>query len=168
MNSKKGLDSSIRVYDGLHDGMKERSSMILNARCVQILNMLLSSSTHVTTDKLAQSMQVSKRTVYYDMQKINDWLRSQGFSPLKHVRDLGFYLDDQAKKKISAALQTMQPIRHYEYSSDERKAWIGLLLFVRSGPIFLHDLLEKLQVSRSTLLNDVKKLNRNGSCFNWN
>lgn len=139
--------------------------MILNARCVQILNMLLSSSTHVTTDKLAQSMQVSKRTVYYDMQKINDWLRSQGFSPLKHVRDLGFYLDDQAKKKISAALQTMQPIRHYEYSSDERKAWIGLLIFIRSGPIFLHDLLEKLQVSRSTLLNDVKKLKSEWQLF---
>ncbi|WP_143415733.1 BglG family transcription antiterminator [Geobacillus sp. E263] len=132
--------------------------MILNARCVQILNMLLSSSTHVTADKLAQSLQVSKRTVYYDIQKINDWLRSQGFSPLKNVRDLGFYLDDQIKKQMTKKLQTLQPIRHYEYSSEERKAWIGLLIFSRNHSIFLRDFLEKLRVSRSTLLNDIKEL----------
>jgi mannitol operon transcriptional antiterminator len=132
--------------------------MILDARCVRILNMLLSSSTHVTVDKLAQALQISRRTVYYDIQKINDWLQSQGFSQLKHVRAIGFYLDDQAKKQITKTLQTLQPIRHYEYSSEERKAWIGLLIFIRNHSIFLRDFLEKLQVSRSTLLNDIKEL----------
>lgn len=132
--------------------------MILDARSVQILNMLLSSSAHVTVDKLAQSLQVSKRTVYYDIQKINDWLQSQGFSQLKHVRALGFYLDDSFRKQIAKHLQILQPIRQYEYSIEERKAWLGLLIFSRNRPVFLRDFLEKLQVSRSTLLNDMKEL----------
>ncbi len=145
--------------------VKERSNMILDARCVQILNMLLSSSTHVTADKLAQSLQISKRTVYYDIQKINDWLQCQGFLKLKHVRTIGFYVDDQAKKKIAQKLQTLQPIRHYEYSSEERKAWIGLLIFSRNHAIFLRDFLERLQVSRSTLLNDIKELKAEWQSF---
>lgn len=139
--------------------------MILDARCVRIFNMLLSSSTHVTADKLAQSLQISRRTVYYDIQKINDWLQSQGFSQLKNVRTMGFYLDDQVKKQIAKKLQALRPIRHYEYSSEERKAWIGLLILIRNRSIFLRDLLEKLQVSRSTLLNDIKELKSEWQLF---
>ncbi|MED0685379.1 BglG family transcription antiterminator [Anoxybacillus ayderensis] len=132
--------------------------MILDARSVQLLNTLLRSSGYVTIDALAQSLQVSKRTVYYDIQKINDWLISQGLFELKHVRTLGFYVDDSLKKQVVKQLQTLQPIRHYDYSPEERKAWIGLLLLSRSRPLFLRDFLEKLPVSRSTLLNDVKEL----------
>lgn len=132
--------------------------MILDARSVQLLNMLLRSSGYVSIDALAQSLQVSKRTVYYDIQKINDWLTSQGLFELKHVRTLGFYVEDSLKKQVVQQLQTLQPIRHYDYSSEERKAWIGLLLLSRSRPLFLRDFLEKLPVSRSTLLNDVKEL----------
>lgn len=139
--------------------------MILDARCVRIFNMLLSSSTHVTADKLAQSLQISRRTVYYDIQKINDWLQSQGFSQLKNVRTMGFYLDDQVKKQIAKKLQALRPIQHYEYSSEERKAWIGLLILIRNRSIFLRDLLEKLQVSRSTLLNDIKELKSEWQSF---
>lgn len=139
--------------------------MILDARCVRIFNILLSSSTHVTADKLAQSLQISRRTVYYDIQKINDWLQSQGFSQLKNVRTMGFYLDDQVKKQIAKKLQALRPIRHYEYSSEERKAWIGLLILIRNRSIFLRDLLEKLQVSRSTLLNDIKELKSEWQSF---
>ncbi|EMT45807.1 BglG family transcription antiterminator [Anoxybacillus flavithermus] len=131
--------------------------MILDARSVQLLNTLLHSSGYVTIDALAQSLQVSKRTVYYDIQKINDWLTSQGLFELKHVRTLGFYIDDSSKEQVAKQLQALHPIRHYDYSSEERKAWIGILLLSRSRSLFLRDFLERLPISRSTLLNDIKE-----------
>jgi hypothetical protein len=48
--------------------------LYINARCKQILNFLLTQTKYITTEQIGAEMKVSKRTVYYDICKINLWL----------------------------------------------------------------------------------------------
>ncbi|MBB6284092.1 BglG family transcription antiterminator [Geobacillus subterraneus] len=139
--------------------------MILNARCIQLVKLLLRSSLYLNADKLAQSLNVSKRTIYYDIQKTNEWLRHEGMKPIQYARGLGFRLDDEVKQEIATKWNALQPARHYTYQPWERKAWIGLWILTRVHPLYLCDFLEKLQVSRSTLLNDIKELKEDWRSF---
>ncbi|AWO75791.1 PRD domain-containing protein [Geobacillus thermoleovorans] len=139
--------------------------MMLNARCIQLMKLLLRSSLYLTADKLAQSLNVSKRTIYYDIQKTNEWLHHEGLKPIQYARGLGFRLDDEVKQEITTKWNTLQPARHYTYQSWERKAWIGLWILTRVHPLYLSDFLEKLHVSRSTLLNDIKELKEDWQSF---
>jgi mannitol operon transcriptional antiterminator len=138
--------------------MKERSIMILDARCLRIMNLLINSSIQLKPENLAQSLQISKRTIYYDIKKINEWLESQGVPTIKNMRTLGFYVDEETKRKITRKLHLIKYICNYEYSFEERKSWVGLSILSRSKTIFLNDFIKKFQVSRSTLLNDIKEL----------
>lgn len=54
---------------------------------------------------------------------------------------------------------------HYEFSKKERIAWSAIFILTRETSIFLQDLLDKLIVSRSTLLNDIKELKEQLSHF---
>ena len=47
--------------------------LYINARCRQILNVLLSHADYVSVNAIAKALQVSRRTVYYDIDKINLW-----------------------------------------------------------------------------------------------
>lgn len=132
--------------------------MILDHRCIAILNKVVLSSSHVSSAELMEELNVSKRTIYYDVEKINDWLMISGLETMEYVRSAGFYLKNTLKAKIREKLQQLDRQRHYEFSPQERIAWIAILVLTREKGIFLHDLLEKLNVSRSTLLADIKQL----------
>jgi mannitol operon transcriptional antiterminator len=132
--------------------------MTLDYRSCRLLNMLLHATSYVSAEVLMESLQVSKRTVYYDIQKVNNWLEDHGFPPIQYVRNAGFYLETDIKRDIEEKLQTLDLNRHYEYSPTERKAWSILLFLISDQPVFLQDLCEKLQVSRSTMLNDLSQL----------
>lgn len=46
----------------------------LDSRSQSILNTLLNSHDYITVNQLAQLLNVSRRSIYYDLCKINDWL----------------------------------------------------------------------------------------------
>lgn len=104
-----------------------------------------------------EQLKVSRRTVYYDMDKVNDWLADNGLEPVEYVRGAGFRLPEASRAGLP---QQAQRIRPYEYalSPKERKAWMAIVLFTRPDAIFAHDLAEFLQVSRATVLQDMKLL----------
>ncbi|MBS7683811.1 HTH domain-containing protein, partial [Vibrio cholerae] len=64
-----------------------------------------------------EKLNVSRRTIYYDIEKINDWLDSLGIDKVEKVRSAGFILPDKVKKLIPTNIQKLQAW-HYEYSQD--------------------------------------------------
>ncbi|MCT2194396.1 hypothetical protein U9M73_16395 [Paenibacillus phoenicis] len=52
---------------------------------------------------------VSKRTIYYDMDKINHWLRQGGLAPVQYVRSRGFLLPESSRSQLPSMAQSMQP-----------------------------------------------------------
>ena len=54
--------------------------MILDTRSINILQQIIQAEGYVPINQLIDVIQVSKRTLYYDIKKIDDWLQEEGFS----------------------------------------------------------------------------------------
>ncbi|WHY61557.1 BglG family transcription antiterminator [Cytobacillus firmus] len=139
--------------------------MILDQRCMTILTKMVHAPSHVSPQELMEELQISKRTVYYDVDKINSWLKDQGLDELKYVRAAGFFLDEEEKQQIKQRLHSFDKAAGYEFSRKERMAWTAILILTREKTIYLQDLMDKLGVSRSTLLADIKELKKQLSQF---
>ncbi|MBY6052595.1 BglG family transcription antiterminator [Cytobacillus firmus] len=139
--------------------------MILDQRCMTILTKMVHAPTHVSPQELMEELQISKRTVYYDIDKINSWLKDQGLDELQYVRAAGFFLDEEEKQQIKQRLHSFDKAGSYEFSRKERMAWTAILILTREKTIYLQDLMDKLGVSRSTLLADIKELKKQLSQF---
>ncbi|MGM0777876.1 MAG: BglG family transcription antiterminator [Bacillota bacterium] len=139
--------------------------MILDQRCMTILTKMVHAPSHVSPQELMEELQISKRTVYYDIDKINSWLKDQGLDELQYVRTAGFFLDEEEKQQIKQRLHSFDKAGSYEFSRKERMAWTAILILTREKTIYLQDLMDKLGVSRSTLLADIKELKKQLSQF---
>jgi mannitol operon transcriptional antiterminator len=131
--------------------------MALDQRSCSILNHLVHADGYVTIPFLTETFRVSRRTIYYDLDKIDDWLKERGYSPLKKIRNAGVYLEEKEKRKIQEDIKTLNE-RDYEYTTKERQAWIILHLMTTDRPVFIDDLAQLFRVSRNTIIEDIKIL----------
>ncbi|WP_251548895.1 BglG family transcription antiterminator [Neobacillus muris] len=131
--------------------------MSLDQRSTAILSHMVKAQTYVSVRELTEKFHISRRTIYYDIEKINDWLKDNQLPMVKNVRSAGFILEDEARKHVPEKLGEL-PSWHYEYSAKERKAWLAIYLIARETPLFLENLMEKLRVSRNTTIEDLKAL----------
>ncbi|WP_330949225.1 BglG family transcription antiterminator [Virgibacillus sp. MG-45] len=129
----------------------------MDRRSMAVLNQLVQSDSYITIQELAAKFNVSRRTIYNDLEKINDWLKEIDLPGVRQIREKGIYLDQNVKENISSKL-TISDNSYYEFSHDERKAWIYIYVSIAETPYFLDDLKELFQVSRNTVLDDIKKL----------
>ena len=53
-------------------GSVQMQQVYMNARCREILRMLLESDTWLTQQQIADALQVTKRSIYYDLCRINE------------------------------------------------------------------------------------------------
>lgn len=133
--------------------------MALDQRSSAILAYLSESQSYVSTQEIMEKFKISKRTAYYDIEKINGWLEENKLPRVEHVRSAGFHLKKETAKEIPERLHNM-PKWHYEYSPKERKAWLALYLMAKSQPLYLENLMEKVRVSRNTVIEDLKDLKK--------
>jgi mannitol operon transcriptional antiterminator len=131
--------------------------MSLDQRSTAILSHLVKAQTFVSIEEITEKFHISRRTIYYDIGKINDWLIENHLPIVKHVRSTGFILEEEAIIQIPKKLGTLKTWQ-YEYSTKERKAWLAIYLMARDIPLFLEDLMEKIRVSRNTTIEDLKGL----------
>ncbi|PLR75956.1 PTS sugar transporter [Bacillus sp. V3-13] len=131
--------------------------MSLDQRSTLILSHLVNAQSYVPLKEIMEKFNISRRTIYYDMDKINGWLKENQLPVIKHTRSAGFNMDETAKKQIPQKIKNVQTW-HYEYSAKERKAWLALYLMGFNTPIYIDDLMERLRVSRNTIIEDLKVL----------
>ncbi|GGE53341.1 hypothetical protein GCM10011391_35310 [Pullulanibacillus camelliae] len=131
--------------------------MSLDQRSTAILSYLIKAGTYVKAEELVEKFNISRRTVYYDIRKINDWLKENDIYPIQNVRSAGFLLEKRAAREVPNKLETLSTW-HYDYSVKERKAWLAIYLMARDRPLYLEHLTEKIRVSRNTTLEDLKGL----------
>lgn len=56
------------------------SLLYMSARSKSLLNVLLTQSDYISLHNLAKALNVSRRTIYYDISKVNLWLEQAGIS----------------------------------------------------------------------------------------
>ncbi|MBT9248693.1 BglG family transcription antiterminator [Bacillus halotolerans] len=131
--------------------------MPLDQRRSAILHQVLNTTSYVTCGELTEQLKISRRTLYYDIEKINGWLKETGLTPIKRRRSAGFYLEDQTKKMLTSEIKTLT-ISSYEYSPSERQARVILRILTRNRRLLLQNFIDENHVSRNTAIQDMKHI----------
>ncbi|WP_258394518.1 BglG family transcription antiterminator [Paenibacillus sp. MDMC362] len=126
----------------------------MDERSTRILTLLHEAADYVSLEELMQKVGISRRTVYYDMEKINDYLKAVQLPPVKYVRTVGYYLPDESRSGLPQSTGKPQ-MQQYYLSPRERMAWMSLYLLSAEAPLFVHHFTDLLQVSRGTVLKDL-------------
>lgn len=128
----------------------------LDKSSMEILKHLMYSSGWIKAAQLAEECSMSKRSVYYGIGKINDWLKAHGIDPLHQDRSRGIRISPQQTEQVSELLGEKK--RDDFLSPDERqKALICLLVISRSRALYIDDFSTLTGVSRNTVINDLKE-----------
>lgn len=132
---------------------------ILNIRYVEILNLLINSGADLNVEDLANRFGVSKRMIRYDIDEINRYLRENQITEIdkKPNSSLKFILSKEEKEKVEKLINTIN-IKSYIFSTEER---VGILLYelLNSNKEYTYsEFQEKLSISKTTLVNDIKKV----------
>ena len=128
----------------------------LDARCTDILKMVVYAGDYVSVSEITEQLGISRRSAYYDIEKINDWLRDNGLPELERDRRKGIRAGLEEAAQIQELLfrEADHPRRTFSPIERERLAICLLILYER--PVYVETLMHLCDVSRNTTVNDLK------------
>ena len=128
----------------------------MSARSKSLLSVLLTQSDYMSLNDLAKTLDVSRRTVYYDISKINIWLEQEGLPALEIVRQKGMFVPYREREKIWACLETDDEKQVYIFSPMERCKGMICYIIYSEEPVYIEQLAECFEISRNTVFHDLK------------
>ncbi|WP_031313971.1 BglG family transcription antiterminator [Caldanaerobacter subterraneus] len=131
----------------------------LNDRSKQILMKLINSNEPIKISELAKLFNVSSRTIRYDLDAIDEFLKYNNLPQLIRKPNVGVKFSEllEHRNKALSFLDTLSPY-YYNLSQKERVNVILSELIQQRDYITINTLAEKLMVSRSTVISDLKKV----------
>ncbi len=143
----------------------------LDTRCKTILELLISREDYISIQEIGKILNISKRSVYYDLNKINDWLNMQRITEIQVERNKGIYLTSITRQKIRGLINNVSPSSYYTLSPRERTRLMICSLLGSAKPLFIEQLCLICDISRNTAFNDLKdvrqKMERYGLQLNF-
>lgn len=116
---------------------------------------MLQSSDYLKVEDIAHQMNLSRRSIYYDIYHINDWLTFYRLPELSVVRRKGILLDETVKKKITEILDDNTIVDDYVFSPTERIGIIICSILYCEEPVYVEQLMSYCNVSRNTIFSDL-------------
>lgn len=178
MVSKRDLQDYLARYQDLQDqwvnrvkGEKEdiandrvkvidMQPIFLNARCKEIIRMLMNDNSFLPQQQIADELQISKRSLYYDICRINEWLDCHRVPAVEVVRGKGLQISPATRQFILDYSDHFQKEDNYILSPTERVSLI-LCILVALHPVENIDILVRYcMVSRNTIFNDLRILTK--------
>ena len=125
----------------------------------------MNSDYNLNISDIQKLLGVSQRSAYYSISKINDFLEMQGLPKLVNKRHEGILIDSLIKDKlrdtVSDSLSEM-----YVCTSQERIVLEILILISKKDYININYLEELFDVSRNTIVNDIKEIRKMLKVYN--
>lgn len=134
--------------------------MLLDSRSKDILHFILTQYEYVSLGALMKEFDISRRTTYYAIQKVNAWLSENGIAELEIERNKGIFLTNIQKHAIQTKLQEEKHMSEYVFSPLERIYIMICLMIVIDERITLEYLMNYFLVSRNTIISDLKKITK--------
>jgi transcriptional antiterminator/mannitol/fructose-specific phosphotransferase system IIA component (Ntr-type) len=129
---------------------------MLKTRENEILKKLIKSDSPLVIKELARQLEVSPRTIRYDLDNIESWLNENGFK-LQRKQGVGIYLKNPAREKIKDMLDMKIDYKR-AYTPKERQQLILKELLKRDEPVIIKEFEINLDVSEGTIINDLNKV----------
>ncbi|NLN41777.1 MAG: BglG family transcription antiterminator [Clostridiales bacterium] len=133
----------------------------MDQRCAQLLNQIMSACSPVKISELADAFNISSRTIRYDLDKIDDFLKDNGLPQLMRKPGSGIEYSPSYYQRLKI-LGLLESIGSYNYvlTPEERKKLILTELFQAKDFITIEDISNLLSVSRGTVVNDLKEVRK--------
>ncbi|WP_082395193.1 HTH domain-containing protein [Lacticaseibacillus saniviri] len=140
--------------------------MQLTIRQKEIVKQLLNSSTPIITQTLADNEHVSVRTIKYDLKRIREWLgyRSNELISRPHA-GIWFQIDANEAQRLRQEVDTVAQIDDGYLRPSDRMQLLLLILLQEPGYITIQQLQTRINVSHTTLKNDLRKIGQYLSQF---
>lgn len=130
--------------------------MELEVRMQELLYTLLSSDEYIGIPEIASKQGVSKRSVYYDLDKINVFLAMHKTEKIQIERSKGILLTNRKKQEIQELLKNTATSKSVYLSPEERMKQIVCRIVSSHHSLFIEAFMEDCQVSRNTIISDLK------------
>lgn len=129
----------------------------LDSRSQSILNELLKTdeNNYISITQLSKLLNVSKRSIYYDLCKINDWITTFKLPEINVERSKGLFLDQLQKEKLLSLNQDTVSSTYYQFLPLERINVIICALLGSNHVINVDQLINLCYVSRNTIIADM-------------
>jgi transcriptional antiterminator/mannitol/fructose-specific phosphotransferase system IIA component (Ntr-type) len=128
----------------------------VNSRCKEILKLLLAADDYIPLQRIAIEAKVSRRSIYYDLCKLNDWLSFYNIPELEVERRKGILIPQEMKKKIESIIANESKEDSYIFSPSERVKIIICYIIHLGNPVYIEQFSDYCQVSRNTIFNDLR------------
>lgn len=130
----------------------------LDRRCQEILKRILYAGGYIKIQDIADEMQISRRSAYYDLNKINEWLESQNVAVLVQERGKGIFANNEQVRRIQEILTSNYQEDYHVFTPDERNRIEICSITIRKHPLYIEHFMELCEVSRNTIINDLKNV----------
>ena len=141
----------------------------MNARQIFLLEFLLKQHEYLSANQLAEKYGVSTKTVYQDIDKLNDFFdEGELKSRIVKVPRKGIKLsaDEERMKIHSLLLVNKHESGVQDFSPEYRESELIKRLFINQEDLDIYDFAEEMYVTESTVHRDIDKLEKNLGQFN--
>ncbi|PEQ95213.1 PTS fructose transporter subunit IIA [Bacillus sp. AFS006103] len=135
--------------------------MIIEKRPALLMNFLVRKK-NTSMNQIMDYTQLSKRQISYDLEKVNHWLKVNNLTPIPFKGNQYIEIPEDVIEYFQKQQQNNLD-RDFNLTEEERLIFIYLYLFIRQEPISSVHLTQLLQVSKNTVISDVKKANEMNS-----
>lgn len=131
----------------------------MNKRSREILSQLITKTEYsqtISIQDLAEMFKVSSRTIRYDIEQINDYLKENHLQPL----NLGKQGVINTQADITKARESLSEESFYSFklSREERVCFSAVMMICSDDYITLSEIADQLFVSRSTIIQDLEHI----------
>ena len=131
----------------------------MNKRSREILSQLITKTEYsqtISIQDLAEMFKVSSRTIRYDIEQINDYLKENHLQPL----NLGKQGVINTQADITKARESLSEECFYSFklSREERVCFSAVMMICSDDYITLSEIADQLFVSRSTIIQDLEHI----------
>ncbi|PRR80945.1 BglG family transcription antiterminator [Clostridium vincentii] len=145
--------------------------MFIQKRLLILFELLNKDESRISCKTLSKMTSVSERTIRGDITSLNSILKSHG-ATIKIKRNEGYYIDildlNSYQQYLAENTQEIMEDNEIPNSPIERNKYILRYLLYNNDYLKLEDLADKLFVSKTTILNDIKKIKSILSKYNLN
>jgi len=137
-------------------------AIFLNSLCLAVLQVIIDSNGSITIDDISKMLNISKRSVYYSLNTINETLKKNNMEEITSIRNKGITITSASKEKLRIILKNSMndPVSLYMMNTSERLALIICCIYIDPNYYTIENLAEVLNVSKSTIQKDLKNVRK--------
>lgn len=135
--------------------------MDLDNRSVQVLQ-TVASTVKISSKEIMEKYRLTRNQLDYALKKKNDYLEENSYRKIIRSRNGGFVVDTKVVDDFSGIMNSESQLQADENSflDEDHRLLVILLLIFSADYLSLYHFSESLEVSKNTIVSDIKKLKK--------